>query len=560
MSGDRTWERGDFAAAVSNHPVPENRAPFGLRQQLVLRRSWWPADQTPGHIAFASPALILLLLSAGFLYLDLFIFPATPVFFAGDDNINFDGARRMLAGQSIYVDFFQYTLPGTELWYFALIKIFGARIWLLNGTLIVVGLATVWLGLVLSSAVLEGWTALPPILLFLSLGWYYTLDATHHKFSVALVYAAAAVLVRRRDAVRLVAAGALCGLATCFTQTRALAVVALGAFLVWEHTARQAEGRSLIRDVALLLVPFLAVVAAVCGYFAWELGFGRFLQLTIGFPLRYYGTATQSNSWSTVIPSIPPFDHASLLDCILMMVMVPAAFFLSPIYYWRRASRLPREPWAALMLLALIGLSLLASIGYAPHWHRLCEISLPAFILAVWWLAKSPRLAMARGLLWAAAFSLLIAMPARTQIRWHGYLDAPAGRVAFTDRLWFPIFQWMAAHTTPGEFFFWPTRNTMYPLLDLKNPIAVPFVTRDDYTRPEQVAAAVKALDRHPPRLIFWTLDFWTSDLGPFGNHLRVGDHLGPLRAYLRANYRPFETFPDGNQVWVRNSAAPPPH
>ena len=60
-------------------------------------------------------------------------------FISGDVTVYLLNAARMLEGQAIYKDFFQYTTPGTELVYFVLFRLFGPRAWIPNAMLFDLG-------------------------------------------------------------------------------------------------------------------------------------------------------------------------------------------------------------------------------------------------------------------------------------------------------------------------------------------------------------------------------------------------------------------------------------
>jgi hypothetical protein len=72
-------------------------------------------------------AACVLLAAAVFVYLQLFILPDIPLLDHGDQTIYLFNAARMLEGQVMYRDFFQFTPPGTEFVYLALFKLFGVR-------------------------------------------------------------------------------------------------------------------------------------------------------------------------------------------------------------------------------------------------------------------------------------------------------------------------------------------------------------------------------------------------------------------------------------------------
>ena len=170
-----------------------------------------------------------------YLYLNLFILPATPIHFLTPDSTSFlFNARRMQQGQVIYRDFFELTLPATEVYYLALFKIFGNRAWIPNATLILLGVGLTYFVLVISRKVISGKAAYLPALWFLVIPFRSQLDATHHWFSTFFVMAALALLVVNITALRLVGAGAILGVAFCFTQTSGfLAAAGLGLFFLW---------------------------------------------------------------------------------------------------------------------------------------------------------------------------------------------------------------------------------------------------------------------------------------------------------------------------------------
>lgn len=144
-----------------------------------------------------------------FLYLDIFVLPATPTWFGGRTQaIHSHNAARMLDGEMIYRDFFQYTPPGTELVYLALFKLFGVRAWIPSGVLVALGLGCALLSIVISRRLLPSPTCYLPGLLFLATAYQRNLDASHHWYSVLAVMAALAVVIEQRTPRRLTAAAA----------------------------------------------------------------------------------------------------------------------------------------------------------------------------------------------------------------------------------------------------------------------------------------------------------------------------------------------------------------
>jgi hypothetical protein len=76
-----------------------------------------------------------------YLSCNLFLPWHTPILQSGDQVYFWMDAQRMLHGERAYVDFFQYTPPGTDLFFLVLFKLFGARIWVLNVAVIILGVA-----------------------------------------------------------------------------------------------------------------------------------------------------------------------------------------------------------------------------------------------------------------------------------------------------------------------------------------------------------------------------------------------------------------------------------
>ena len=110
--------------------------------------------------------LIFVLIWACFLYLHLFVLPATPIFYEEDHLYFVQDAWRMYRGEALYLDFFEYTFPGTQVVYFFLLNLFGTKFWVINLVIFVQGLTQAVLGLAISKALFGNrWYAfLPPAL------------------------------------------------------------------------------------------------------------------------------------------------------------------------------------------------------------------------------------------------------------------------------------------------------------------------------------------------------------------------------------------------------------
>jgi hypothetical protein len=487
-----------------------------------------------------------------FLYLSLFYLPNIPILLFTDQFTLLYDARQMLDGRMIYRDVFQFTLPGTQTLYFGLFKVFGARAWIPNAMLIVVGISMMCLMIQISRKVIPGKGAFLPALLFLVIPYRSQFDGTHHWYSTLAVMAALALIMEARTPARLAGAGALLGLSTCFTQTRGLpAAVAVALFLVWECRGRGWTFRRFWKLQFKFWCAFIAVVVGFNAYFAWEAGLGKFLSDTILFGLRYF-PAVGWNTWRVYmidIPSFHPWYRLPALGIFLSIhLLIPLIYILFFARYWTTAKENPHTPWDRLLLLALTGLFIFFGIANAPSWLRICAVSPPGVILFVWfWNSPGRTRSLRVKAVWALVILLALGELAERHVRWHQSINLPAGRTAVLQPRLLESLQYFRQRTRPGDYFF---GDELYKyLLDLRDPAHVAHVTRSDFTRPSQVESVIRGLKAHHVKYAMWATNL---DLPPthYGGH----NNLGPLREYLNYHYHLVRRFSDGATVWEKNS------
>jgi hypothetical protein len=495
-----------------------------------------------------SPWLLFLALffATAFLYLRTFLLPATPFIAFGDEVHYFLHAVRMLHGELPYRDFFTFVFPGADVLYAGVFRVFGVHQGVAQGLIVLLGLllacAVTWV----SSSILRGRLVLLPGLLFLTFDFTGALDATHHWWSTLFVLAAMAVLLDGRDHRRVVAAGGLCGIAALFTQTEGgLSLIAVSVYLVLTH--RKVGGRSsTLREVALLIAPFVVVIGSVIGYFAWKIGLRTILYWTIYFPLAYFSTipAHTPGAYFLRIPAVHGLgDLFSAAPFFVVHLVVPLSYVFCFVRLIRRKRDIEPLMWERVFLITLIGFATFLSVANAATFLRLCVIAPPTLILTVWYFGgDSKRERWIRGALWTMGFVFLISLSISRQIHARSYLDLPTGRVAFLVPSQYDRVQWLAARTHPGDTFF----NDPYVAfaLSLNSPGPIDYVLPSEFTRPEQVDALLKSMTAHQTRFLYLYPEMY--------GQTRVGDNLGPLREFVAKNYHLAKSDSTG-QMWERN-------
>ena len=411
----------------------------------------------------------------------------------------------MLDGQLIYRDLHHFPLPGTDVLYLVLFKVFGVRAWIAPAMLIVLGVSIAWLSIRLCDKILSGPIAFLPAFLFLTLPFTGLLDATHHWYSVLAGTAGLLAVIEKRTKARVAWSGVLWGLATCFAQSAVIGAMGTAAFLIWEHYRVTQRGYLLLQKETCFIGSMVATVLAFNVYFISKVGLKQFLNVTVVFLARYYH-ADSFNQWRVYMAD-PPSIHSysqwpDVAAFLLVHLIVPLAYILFFVRYWREAKLHPEQPWDRLMLLSLTGLCLFLSVVHSAGYMRMHTISLPALILLAWFLKapfKTERVLLWG--LWAMTAVLAVARPVIIQTRWSESLDLPTGRTAFAG---YPILyykvKWVSERTHPGDYFLDDPQICF--ALQLRDPSQVPFLRPTDYTRPEEVRDAVEALIRLSVRFV----------------------------------------------------------
>jgi hypothetical protein len=509
----------------------------------------------------------ILLAIGAMLFLYCFVFTPSfvPVFNSqGDAILYVSPAQRMYQGEMIYRDFFEFVPPGTALVNLFFFRLFGLRPWIPNLQVLLLGGSLVWVGTEISRKMMRPYLALLPSALFVVDVRPYLSDPTHHWYSSIAAITGIAVLLERRTVARIAAAGFLCGLSACFTQTRgAAALVGFAVFLWWESRQRQDGRRELIRNAAWLAGGFAGALVLVNGYFIWEAGPARFFWCTVVFLLKYYPKEADWNTWRYILPYLSLFSaarhslHAALGAARLLpdLVGVPCVLLLFFFRYWKKAGWKNRNLWERPMLVAIVGLFLFLSVSPSPGPNRVMAGSLPAFVLLGWLIDSTSWRHRA---LVAMCCALVVVGAAYSVVRYRpaviGVLMTSNGNVAFAtgSEVAYQEYEWVAEHTQPGEYFYDDQFPDMNFYLDLRNPTPMPTILDSGYTTPRQVADVIQGLERNQPRYILWN----NADLLPIEEWESPSDaHLGPLRDYIHNHYgltKVFEAPDSRDEIWER--------
>ena len=494
------------------------------------------ATHAAGHL---SRALLGLSVTGAllFLYLRTFLLPATPFVAIGDQVLFFTRALRIMNGQVLYRDFFELVTPGTDFLYALGFRIFGVHAWIMQAFAIALGLALCCVITLIAAKIIRGPLILLPAVLFLVFDFNSALDITHHWYSTLAALAAAGVLMGGPGLKRISAAGALCAIATLFTQTQgALALLALMVYLLWLKPS-QAQGPGVLKELAALLLPFLLIVCCVLGYYVHKAGFQTIFFDLVLFPAKYLSSG-EVNSPRTYLRQLPPVHSLSdvllFVPFVFIYALVPYIYLLGFYQLWRKRGVLSSSVRQHLVLLHLLGLALFLAVATGPRFFRLCTVAPPAILICTWIISQQARaFTLVRNLLWVLAVAFALLLPFHRQTQWHATLDLPIGRTAFVDPLELHEFASLAQRTHPADPFFNQPALSLYLALD--NPTASEFVNYDEFTRPEQVTAVLQSLRQRPPSFVMMfpqTPDFSSAH-----------DHSGPFRKYVHDNYHLDQTF-----------------
>lgn len=475
--------------------------------------------------------LIFLLIAACYLYFHLFIFPGTPIFHEEDHLYFIQDAWRMYRGEALYRDFFEYTFPGTQVVYFALLKLFGTKFWVINAVIFLQGFSISAICLAIGKHLFgKSWNVYLPAALFLFFGFrWFGIDGSHRMLSPIFFLLAILVLLPSQTRVRLVFAGIFCALSSYFTQQRGFFVVgAIGLFLIVEALKNKTGFKKWFLDSAILSVAFLGTLFLLLLPFIISAGPDRFFNYTIVFIRDYVQEPTANYGAYTRVFNII-WEQGIFISVIMLFyyALIPFVYLVSFVFLWRKKYE------SGVLLVALVG-ACLALSTFAPTPMRLFQICMPGLIIFVWLLAqfKVQNDWLAKGAV-AALVILGAVLTVRLQMNWEKlYLETPTGKIAYLSPVTLERYKWLSENAQPGEYVFEVYQCAVNFPLQLPNPTEMTFLLDNGYTPQWQVDRAIENLKVTNPRFIIWDGN-WNKERA----ERLPSDHLAPLYDYLRERY-----------------------
>lgn len=507
-----------------------------------------PKTQSVGSREAGWCLILLLLGAAVYLYLNLFSLSHTPYLLAGDQVYFWTYAQRMLYGDRVYLDFFQFTPPGTDLMYMLLFKAFGLKVWVTNAVVLVLGVAFCGMCFALAREIMSLRSAVLASVLFLVHIYGRSLNGTHHWFSVLVIMAAVKICMPEITRRRIFIAGALLGLASLFTHTHgAAALLVFAIFLIWKRARAREAWTAFAQEEALLFSGFAMMFLSCNAHLLATAGWKQLWYFQVTYVSKYVISYDQGGILG--LPGVlTRHTLFTLAPYLAVYLALPLVYALALWKCWRKRHD-DSFPWNRVALLSLAGSLLLIEVAFSLNWLRLYAVSLAGIVLLIWILDQMRRIRRyAIPVLWIVICALAV-----RQTVW-GHRDhsqrvlLPAGEVATTS----PVCEelgWIAQHTKPGQSFFQASWPGMYLPLQLRIPVFVDQVLPGETFPSSEVLLTIQQLDQKQVPYVLWdpSLESVSDIVDP------SKDHIAPLRQYLHSQYHQVRTFSNGEQFWQRN-------
>jgi hypothetical protein len=490
------------------------------------------------------PLVFLLLGAATYLYFNLFSPFHTPILLGGDQVYFWTYAERLLDGEQIYRDFFQFTPPGTDLLYLGLFKFFGLSVWVTNATVLVLGVALCWFCFAIAAEIMDLQSALLATIFFLVIVYGKLLNGTHHWFSVLAIMGAIKISKGATRPARTLGAGALLGLASFFTQTHgAAALLAFILFLALKWRRNKQAWVDLLRNEALLLLGYTVALLVLDAYFIATIGFRQLWYFQVTFVRQYVVHASQG-AYLGLPERLSWRGLPSLCQYLVVYILLPVIYPLTLWRCWQKGHNTSFS-WERVTLLSTVGVFLLVEVAFSMNWLRVFAVSFAGVILLFWNAGQSGMIRRSTiVLLWVGFACIGFRQTRAIYAHERSTVRLPGGDVVVTPQAYEKL-HWIMLHTTPGQFFFQADGAGMYLPLRLRNPSWLDGIAPGEEMRPEDITGVIQQLEGKRVQFVLWRPRLDSTEPSK--------DHLTPLRTYLHSKYTRFHVFADGDTVWERN-------
>lgn len=532
------------------------QGPNGLTS-ASLQMSSFSETLSGSVLGFRTVDLLFLAACLVFIYLHVFLLPATPFFYESDHVALLNDSKRMFEGEVLYRDLFEFTFPGGPTLYYLLINVFGPVYWIVNLAIIAHGVAAAALGIYVSRRVIgDNLYAYLPSTLFIFFGFrWYGVDGEHRMFSPVFAVLAIAFVLTSRSLSRLASAGAACAFSSYFTQQRGLVTAAaIGLFLLFELGFKQGEWAKFLRSSLVLGSSFAITLFLLVLPNLLSAGPDNFYQSTIAFLLHYVDDSSWNGlqTYLVTLKKISTTGVTMTVVAVFYYLLIPLIYVAALIFAWIKRKSLPSDTLFGILLICLVGI-LLAAGTAGPNAGRLFQISLPALIAFVFLLRRGlpDNKIFPTGLIaLLMAFGFILAL--RLQTAWNGdIVSTPSGRLVFLSPVIQERYDWMLQHASRGDYVYETYNAHVNFPLDLRNPSKMSILLNSGYTIEAQVVQAIEDLKRKNTKYIIWD-GTWTREI-----ETRSGNNkLEPFYQYMKSNYRLVQSFTPyddrDRQVWEK--------
>lgn len=465
-------------------------------------------------VAVAAAALLYLV----FFRAGTFVYP----FPSGSNGVFFDEAWRVLQGEVMYRDFFEFVGPGTAHLNALVLLLAGPRIAAFGAAAVALGAGLALLVHALSARLLPApWRLLPPFA-FLALAYAPYTFGDHKWPALCLAFAAVGLAAGAPSTARAFGAGLLLGVAVLFTQDLGAGCTAgLVLFLWWRRGARHA----VVAAGAASIVPLLALAV-----FAWKAGLATVAYDWIVFPFTRYRELNRFRLTASLSPRTLPRDLAQLTLAVAGVAGGLAAL--------RRRDAASAPDTARALALAGLG-AFVATAHRGLYPAGLVVQSALLGPLGVWilWRRLSAASWRARPVA-AAAVAMLVAGVLHGSIgfaAWRQFLQPMTLERHRAGAVWtawpMPELAWIESRTRAGEAaFLMPARGGHYFLTHTRDVTRFPYLIEGQHTA-AQAQGALSAIERARPAVGLWDQRPW-----PRGGN-GVAEPLGWLFEGLARSY-----------------------